>query len=283
MGNLSALIKKTIVDFVNTSEKNSLGGLYTEKAWGSPLVGFSSGNNSLYSTFKKDIGDFYWTPEEIFSKTYPLTNISSNNLTVICWILPQTEETKRDMRQEVIYPSGRASFARVNGETFNLSIGKNVVNVLNKLGYQAMSTVLSPFWGRKESEKFGLASCWSERHAAYASGLGTFGLTDALITSIGMAVRIGSVIANISIEPTKPQYSTYHEYCLFFSNGSCMKCAQRCPANAITEYGHNKYKCIEYKKSISANYNKQKYGLEANYCGLCQSGTPCESGIPNIV
>jgi epoxyqueuosine reductase QueG len=30
----------------------------------------------------------------------------------------------------------------------------------------------------------------SERHAAYAAGLGTFGLCDGLITSVGKAVRV---------------------------------------------------------------------------------------------
>lgn len=281
MENLSELLTKTIVDYVNTSEKNCLGGQYIEKAWGAPLIGFSSGEDPLYCKFKEAIGTFYWTPEEIFLKTYPGTHIHPNDLTVICWVLPQTERTKRDMRQEENYPSGRASFARVHGETFNLAIGKHVVDVLRQLGYQAVSPVLSPLWERKESERMGLASCWSERHAAYVSGLGTFGLTDALITPLGMAVRLGSVIANIPpIEPTKREYSTFHEYCLFFSTGGCLKCARRCPAKAITKHGHDKLKCMEYKKLITANHNKQHYGLDANYCGICQSGTPCESGIP---
>jgi len=38
----------------------------------------------------------------------------------------------------------------------------------------------------------GPASSWSERHAAYAAGLGTFSLNDALITPKGIAHRLGS-------------------------------------------------------------------------------------------
>ena len=45
----------------------------------------------------------------------------------------------------------------------------------------------------KMSEKYGMASCWSERHAAFVSGLGTFGLCDGLITPVGKAMRCGSV------------------------------------------------------------------------------------------
>ena len=38
-----------------------------------------------------------------------------------------------------------------------------------------------------------MASTWSERHVAYVSGLGTFGLSGGLITAKGQAVRLGSV------------------------------------------------------------------------------------------
>ncbi|WP_094606463.1 hypothetical protein SPSIL_046440 [Sporomusa silvacetica DSM 10669] len=280
MNDLAVRIREIIVDYVNISDENRLGGPYLEKAWGSPLVGFSLGGDPLYSTIKEVIGEFYWTPEEIFLKTYPGAKIQQNDLTVICWVLPHTLQTKQGMRQETLYPSKRASFARVNGETFNLNLGKYVVDTLGSLGYQAVAPVQSPFWARIESDKHGLASCWSERHAAYVSGLGTFSLTDALITSQGMAVRLGSVIANIAVEPTKRSYSTYNEYCLFFSTGGCLKCAQRCPAGAINEQGHNKSKCREYQKAATSIHNKQQYGLEANYCGICQAGIPCESCIP---
>ena len=39
-------------------------------------------------------------------------------------------------------------------------------------------------------------SKWSERHAAYACGLGTFGLSKGLITEKGMAGRFASIIVS---------------------------------------------------------------------------------------
>lgn len=57
-------ITKSIITFVEESPENTLGGGYNEKAWGSPIVGFSKGDDSLYSFIKQDIGDFYWTPDE---------------------------------------------------------------------------------------------------------------------------------------------------------------------------------------------------------------------------
>jgi epoxyqueuosine reductase QueG len=108
----------------------------------------------------------------------------------------------------------------------------------------------------------------------------TFSLSDALITPLGTAVRIGSVVINALVEPTKRNYTKYNEYCLFASKGSCMICAKRCPANAIDENGHDKVKCRSYQRNIASKHNKEKYSIDSNYCGICLFGTPCESRIP---
>ena len=98
--------------------------------------------------------------------------------------------------------------------------------------------MLSPLWERKESERFVFASNWSERHAAHAAGLGTFGLCDGLITPVGKAMRCGSVVARIKIPATPRPYKHHREYCLFFTKGTCGKCIKRCPAEAVTKEGH---------------------------------------------
>ena len=95
-------------------------------------------------------------------------------------------------------------------------------------------------WTIVNSERFSYASSWSERHAAHAAGLGTFGLCDGLITAKGKAMRVGSVVAKISIEPTPRPYADHRAYCLFFADGTCGKCIDRCPVRAITESGHDK-------------------------------------------
>ena len=64
------------------------------------------------------------------------------------------------------------------------------------------------------------ASLLSERHAAYAAGLGTFGLCDGLITPKGKAMRCGSVVARIQIAATPRPYEDHHAYCLFYAKGN---------------------------------------------------------------
>ncbi len=275
-------LKRAVKDFCNDSEDNSLRGAGNDKAWEEPIFGFSRGDDPLYDTLKKDIGVFYWTPLEIYKKTFPEeTETTSDELTIISWILPHTQQTKRDQRKQTKYPSERWVRARIFGEQFNDKLRHFVVDILSKRGYHALAPVLSSLWAIRPSRRYGFASNWSERHAAFVSGLGTFGLCDGLITSIGKAVRSGSVIADICVQPTSRPYEDLHDYCLFYSKGRCRKCVGRCPAGAITEKGHDKDKCNIYIRSIVFPHNRSQYGLEGGGCGLCQSLVPCESKIPS--
>jgi epoxyqueuosine reductase len=112
------------------------------------------------------------------------------------------------------------------------------------------------------------------------AGLGTFGLCEGLITPLGKAVRFGSVVAEISIPPTIRPYQEHHDYCLFFTEGSCRECIERCPAGAVTEKGHDKVKCWDYIESVTAEHTKNYFDGAQDGCGFCQTRVPCESGIP---
>ena len=89
-------IKDIIQKYINESPENSLKNDLNDKAWAEPLVAFSSGSDPLYKFYKEDIGQFYLTPMEIFTLTFPTIKTTSDQLTVISWILPQTEVTKSD-------------------------------------------------------------------------------------------------------------------------------------------------------------------------------------------
>ena len=244
------------------------------------MVGFANGADPIFVAFKEHVGPFHMTPEEIFSKTAPAAGAAADQLTVISWILPQTEDSKADNRRETLYPSERWTRARMFGEEVNVKLRKHVVASLTAAGFKALAPQLLPFWERQESPRYGLASTWSERHAAYACGLGTFGLSDGLITPKGQAMRCGSVIADIPASPTPRPYRHHHEYCLFFAEGTCGTCIQRCPAKAISKAGHDKTKCRKYLSSVVTGYVKSHYNIDGYGCGLCQTGVPCESGIP---
>jgi epoxyqueuosine reductase QueG len=212
--------------------------------------------------------------------TFPDVRVKPDELTVISWVLPQTEQTRRDNAREKAVSAERWARARKYGEEFNVKLRDHVAGSLRKAGHEAVAPMNAPLWKWEKSARYGFASSWSERHTAYASGLGTFGLCDGLITPRGKAMRCGSVVARIAVPPSARPYTDRHAYCLFYFNGSCGKCIKRCPADAITREGHDKEKCHAYVHGVSAPSIRARFGFETSGCGLCQAGVPCEAKIP---
>ncbi|HWQ68171.1 MAG TPA: epoxyqueuosine reductase [Methanospirillum sp.] len=273
-------ISDLITNFLQNSSENFLNPLTQERIWGTPLVGFCRGDDPLFQEFQDHLGDDYLLPLDIMLQTMPDVKIRSSDLTVISWILPVTNQTKADHRLERQYPTEAWARTRISGEGVNQQIRQYIVQSLQQAGYPSESPLHSPAYTVKFKQGYPTHSLWSERHAAYACGLGTFGLCDGLITPIGKAMRCGSVITTLPVPASGREYGTRHEYCPFLTDQSCGICIERCPAGAISQSGHDKVKCAAYFKTITEPYLLQTYGIEGNACGLCQTGVPCESGIP---
>lgn len=272
-------IKDLILDFISTSPFNTMRNEAEDPAWETALVGFASGADSIWQQYKEYIGAFHWTPWEVFSQHCPDEEASPEELTIITWVLPQREMVRKANRRAKKNTSEEWARIRIYGEEFNAALRLQVVKRIKETGHAAIAPMLVPNWTVVKSERFSYASSWSERHAAHAAGLGTFGLCDGLITASGKAMRVGSVVAKISIEPTPRPYADHHSYCLFFAEGTCGKCIDRCPALAITEAGHDKEKCRQHL-ARNREYVKKTYRFEGYGCGLCQVGVPCEATIP---
>jgi epoxyqueuosine reductase len=275
----AAWIRETIERFIDSPE-NTLANGANDKAFDRPLVGFARGADPVFEQLKMDIGPFYLTPLEAFETVYQGSGVKPAELTVISWILPQTEQTKTSNRKEKEYPSERWARAKKFGVPLNIKLQNHLVRILGDAGFPTVAPCLLPQWSEHKSEMYGYASTWSERHTAYAAGLGTFGLCDGLITPVGKAMRCGSLVARINVPPTERPYGKHTEYCLYLAHGTCGSCMKRCPVGAITEKGHDKQKCRAHLDGICTEYARTNYGLEINVCGLCQTGVPCQSGIP---
>jgi epoxyqueuosine reductase len=274
-------ITSLIRDYTANSPGNSIRNEAKEKAWDEPLVGFAKGDDPIFKQYKDKelIGSFHWTPLEIFQLTFPDQPVKAEELTVISWILPHTESIKADLRKQTTDPAEKWIRARIYGEEFNDELRKHVAATLAKSGHQAVVPLLSPNFKTQNSERYGMASSWSERHAAYAAGLGTFGLCDGLITPKGKAIRCGSVVAQIRVPASSRSYQDHHAYCLHYAKGICGMCMTRCPAKAISKSGHDKNACMK-QCAATAQYADKQYGLKGYGCGFCQTGVPCESRIP---
>lgn len=272
-------VRRLIDDFIASSPLNTIRDAAGERAWDEALLGFASGADPIWQQYKEYVGPFHWTPWEVFSQHLPQEMARAEDLTVIAWVLPQREPIRRSNRKADEFPAEGWARIRLYGEEFNAALRRHVADRLTQSGCAAVAPMLVPNWTIVKSERYSYASSWSERHAAHAAGLGTFGLCDGLITARGKAMRVGSVVAKVRIPPTPRPYADHRAYCLFFAEGTCGTCIDRCPAQAITKDGHDKERCRAHLQR-AREYVRETYKFEGYGCGLCQVGVPCEAGIP---
>jgi epoxyqueuosine reductase len=277
----AALIEDLVARFAD-SPANVNGMPGSERVFGRPLVGFAAGADPIWHELKRQIGDFYWTPAEAFALAFP-EGAAAEELTVVSWVLPFTPDAKRDNRRETVTPSERWTRGKHYGNRFLRGLAGHVIATLGQQDIRAVAPWYLPQWRWEglESPRFGDASPWSERHAAFAAGLGTFGLCDGLITPVGKAMRCGSVVARMNVPATMRPYADHTAYCLaFHGSKGCTECIERCPAGALSERGHDKAACHAYLLKMPDEVAGARFGFREEACGLCQTGVPCESGIP---
>ncbi|PLX92364.1 MAG: 4Fe-4S ferredoxin [Desulfuromonas sp.] len=278
-------VAKIIHDFWATAPSNSLRLESGEKAWAEPQVAIARGDDPLFLRNKEMIGPFLWTPAEAYALNFPDAPVPAAKLRVISYVLPQTPATRLDQCQESSMPSERWARSRYYGEEFNCELRLHLAEALSSAGYPSVAPERLPGFGYQQSARFGLASNWSERHAAFVAGHGTFSLSDGMITRWGKAVRFGSVVSCIDLPVTERTYGDDHQaWCLWYARGTCGICAKRCPVAAITTgEGHDKQACFNYIRNSTTPYVRQNYGTGATPCGLCQSKIPCEAQVPPVL
>ncbi|MCT4638857.1 MAG: 4Fe-4S binding protein [Bacteroidales bacterium] len=200
--------------------------------------------------------------------------------TVISVFLPYTKEIKEANAVDMKFPANEWLHGRFEGQKIIDRLSSNIVRVLQNSGYKAISPSIDKRFKAsvgtwlKTDKKLNNSyyySNWSERHVAYAAGLGTFGLSKGLLTEKGITGRFTSIITNYNHEPTKRIYNGIYDYCTM-----CGRCIKNCPVNAISfEHGKDHTKCSKFI-DYTAKKSNPRYG-----CGKCQVDVPCENGIPH--
>lgn len=264
------LIRKGIISFITDNPANQLP--ESESPYlDEPLVGFTSAADSIFSDYKRIIGPFHLLPTELLPEA----------ATVITWVLPINIAVRASNRKQTDFPSREWALTRTHGEAVNAALRRHVVAWLEGMGHKAVAPQYSPLWQEFGDTPVGIASSWSERHVAYAAGLGTFSLSDGFITSRGIAHRCGSVITSLQLAPSGRTAISHLHNCLYYRNGSCGACIARCPVDAISFEGHDKYRCREFVYGTVPQKLSAEYGVAQLGCGLCQTKVPCEAMIPS--
>ena len=275
------LIKAEAQSFSRTSPLNRMPASDNDYIFDEPLVQFADGDDPIFTEYKTIIDPTHLTPHEALGKTFNKSPEDlSESLSLISWILPITGKTRKSNRQHKSAPSILWGKTRHYGEQFSAALREHVVKLLTEAGYLAAAPTLQPYFGvTYQTEGTGYFSNWSERHIAYAAGLGTFSLSDGFISERGIAHRCGSVVTSLALPASPRTANTPYANCLFYANNSCNACIKRCPTGAISEQGHDKMKCREYI-NVELGHLKKAWDVANTGCGLCQVKVPCEFRNP---
>ncbi len=231
-----------------------------------PLLGYARAMDPLFEVFLAPgvIGPHYRTPRRWLAGAE----------TVVSFFLPFSQAVRVRNRAARSLPSQAWLYGRVEGQRFVEALTLHLLSALRDAGFETVAPSLSPdFWTVSEPETTdgpAFTSNWSERHAAYTCGLGTFGLSKGLITRRGMAGRFGSLVTSWEAPSTPREYDAPYDWCI-----RCGACVRRCPGKAISlERGKDHHLCLAYQTAILPQC-QPRFG-----CGLCQTGVPCEAARP---
>ena len=235
-----------------------------------PLVGFGAASDALFDQYLEPgiIGPMFMKPEVWLPGAK----------TVISMFMPFTEQLRKSNYGDIETTSPEWLRGRIEGQNFISGFTSGLKKKLEEKGISVCVPALDPRFaikrhdlGTPEAPDRFFESTWSERHAAYVSGLGTFGLHKGLITEKGCAGRYCSLIVDLELEPTARDYTGVFDYCT-----RCGACIPRCAACAITqEHAKNHALCQDRQEMLKLRY-APRFG-----CGKCQTSVPCESRNPS--
>ncbi|MFH0941531.1 MAG: epoxyqueuosine reductase [Chloroflexota bacterium] len=274
---MAGLVEKEILAFWHESPLNRLPEPDNIPIFEEPLVGFASGDDAIFTEFKTMIGPKHLTPREAMARTLKKSSGKvPPRLSVIGWALIFTRQVRNSNRRRSKITARIAALAREHGGRFNNALREHLVAFLKRRGHLAVAPLREAYF-IADTHSPGGYSNWSERHVAYATGLGTFGLSDQFITERGISPSTGSVITDLVLPPG-PRAGSLYANCLFYAGVDCRACIGRCPAGAISASSRDRAKCRAY--NLKHHHLKEKYGVRMPGCGLCQTRVPCEARNP---
>ena len=172
-----------------------------------------------------------------------------------------------DGTRDRVAPSGelRGRIARyARGRDYHKVLKKRLIKMARSLGDRAPTSTFRV--------AVDTAPLLEREHAARA-GLGLIGKNTLLIEpSVGSWVLLGAIVSTEKITPTTPSF-TQSDPC-----GSCTRCIDACPTDAITPFSVDATKCIAYTsiehrdvidESMATATGKWLFG-----CDICQEVCP---------
>ena len=223
--------------------------------WGHPLVGFADASDEAFLPLRQ--------------AAHPNHRLASEELpgatVAVSWFLPFTRALAEGNRAGEL-PS--RDWSDAYGETNAMARHVNGY-LVRRLGEMGVRAAVPQGADRTDPER--VMSLWSQRHVAWLAGLGTFGRNNLLIGEQGSCGRYYSVVTTLQVPPDRP---LTRENCLFRRGIPCRACLDRCPVQALTDGGFDRFACHRVTE-----HNAARYGGH-DVCGKCAVGLPCSFGVP---
>lgn len=233
-----------------------------------PLMGCAAADDPLFAYMKQS--------KEIYGPTLRLPEEwLPGAVSVVSFFLPFTKEIRDSNRCDLTRPSDLWLHGRTEGQAFLDRATAHLAELLREAGGKVAIPSQDPEFyvirdpARAERGEPPYVSNWSERHAAFTAGLGTFSLSKHLITEKGVSGRFSSLITDLPLTVTPRPYTDPYEYCTF-----CGACRKRCIVNAIGEKEKDNRICSGFQHQMRERF-APRHG-----CGKCQLSVPCETRRP---
>jgi epoxyqueuosine reductase len=269
------------------------------QVFATPLIGVSRGDDHIFAKFKEVVANEHLTPFEMWVQSgLPDGMNLAARLRIVSIIFPYVRQIREEgKRNDKDMPPEIYCVARNFANPFMDAVLDETVGFFQKYGFRATSGTRSGAYQiLSREDPFRRYSNWSERHIAFAAGLGTFSLHEGLISEAGCNIRIASVLTDAPLEVTPRKSDEPYGNCPHYANDTCDECIAKCPTGAITSDGHDKLDCHLYGKKVREEMLRRPFasmlkphrrrfnGVERTIysvgCALCQFGVPCMDRNP---
>ena len=224
--------------------------------WRKPIVRFADAADPGFARLRQIVDSGHHVPQDYLSEAK----------TVLSWFLPFLPEVGNNNLPGQLCSAQWADAYLVTNE-MAVWINEQLVQFLKaECGVCAAVPTDAGMIGMDNPR-----SRWSQRHVACLAGHGTFGKNNMLISDSGSVGRYFSVVTALDVLPDTP---VAEERCLWKRDGSCGLCIKRCPVNALTEGGFDRFKCLDQCLKNMARFPG------ADVCGKCTVELPCSYQIP---
>ena len=250
-----------LASFIEATIQRLLIQAETRTEYRSPLVGFAAADDPRFADLRRVAEPSHLLPADLLPGA---RSVVSFFLPFAPWVVEANARKREEVAREwaVAYIETNALIAHITA---------HLVEALAQRGIRAAAEPAT-----HNFDPVSLISRWSHKSVAVIAGLGSFGLHQMVITDAGCAGRFGSLVldADLPTAPVAPR-----ERCLYFHDGSCLECVQRCPVSALdADEPLDKQRC--YRRLLDVADQYADLGL-ADVCGKCAIG-PCSfaSAVP---